>query len=176
MNKQLQEHARNTLKDGLSKCTEKQQRFFKQMYCFKDLEASIDVAVDNIPEDKLDWAMQQVKRTLNNVAKPNWYPLLGDVAEVDEEFATFTHSQWSGWMKYLFSKCSDEEIETVSSAGETVKITKTGCMIIPKWAVDRWKRQMNTEYKDLPEEEKKTDLEEATKMIQMVLRRFVSYI
>ena len=65
MNKKLQEYAREQLKEGLSKCNEKQQYFFKRMYSDNDLEADINDVVDNMPEDKLDWAMQQVESTLN---------------------------------------------------------------------------------------------------------------
>ena len=64
MNNQLKEFARNTLKDGLSLCTDGQQLLFKRMYAGGDLALSISEVVDNMPEDKLDWAMQQVQRTL----------------------------------------------------------------------------------------------------------------
>ncbi len=64
MNNELQNYAREQLKSGLKKCTEGQQRLFKQMYAHKNMDKDIDYAVDNMPEDKLDFAMQQVKRTL----------------------------------------------------------------------------------------------------------------
>ncbi len=95
------------------------------------------------------------------------YPLLGDADEVDEWFAAFAHSRWSEWMKYLFSMCFEYRIEPTLEEpdGELV-------MVIPKQAFKRWKRQMQTEYKDLPEEEKKSDREEAAKIIQLILSRF----
>jgi len=64
MNNQLQDFARQQLKDGLAQCTEAQQMLFKRMYSHKNLEASINDVVDAMPEDKLDWAMQQVERSL----------------------------------------------------------------------------------------------------------------
>lgn len=64
MNEQLQEFARKTLIDGLYQLTEDQHLLFKRMYCHENLEASIEEAVANVPEDKLDWAMQQVQRSL----------------------------------------------------------------------------------------------------------------
>ena len=35
------------------------------MYSHKNLEADIDIVVDNLPEEKLGWAMQQVQATLD---------------------------------------------------------------------------------------------------------------
>ena len=81
MNQQLQEFARTTLKQGLSKLGAEQHRIFKLMYAFRDHEnqrfwrkavspdmtMTIDEVVDNLPEDKLDWAMTQVKTTLDKM-------------------------------------------------------------------------------------------------------------
>lgn len=79
MNEQLQKFARKTLKDGLAKCTEDQQVLFKRMYIpwafgiinenrkltDEELATQINDVVDKMPDDKLDWAMQQVQRTLD---------------------------------------------------------------------------------------------------------------
>ncbi len=65
--------------------------------------------------------------------------------EIIERMAAFAHSQWSGWMKYLFSKCSE----------------RNGEVLIPEWAVKRWGRQADTPYEDLPAEEKASDRDEA---------------
>ncbi len=65
MNNELDNFARESLKDSLAKCTEAEQRLFKQMYAFENINDSIDKAVDNMPSEKLDWAMQQVQRTLD---------------------------------------------------------------------------------------------------------------
>jgi len=69
---------------------------------------------------------------------------LFDFLEVDEEklAAHYHDKQWSRWIKYLFSKLE-------------------GHRHIPKWAWERWARQANTLYKDLPEEEKESDRLEA---------------
>ena len=67
-----------------------------------------------------------------------------------EKLADLAHDQWSGWMQYLFEKSI---------------FNKDGTITIPKWAVDRWTRQMQTDYKDLPEEEKESDRVEAEKML-----------
>jgi len=69
MNKQLQDFARKTLKEELALCTEDQQRRFKQMYAGPatgmNLGVDINMVVDDMDVDKLDWAMEQVKKTLD---------------------------------------------------------------------------------------------------------------
>jgi len=74
------------------------------------------------------------------------------IEELREKLAELAHSQWSGWMDYLFSK-------SVSKAGGT-------CMI-PAWAVKRWHRQMKTPYSELSEEEKDSDRKEADDVLEM---------
>lgn len=77
MNAQLQEFARYTLKLGLAKLPEDSQRVFKLMYATTGsghktvvhLEWTIDKVVDKMPEEKLDWAMQQVENTLAKLRK-----------------------------------------------------------------------------------------------------------
>jgi hypothetical protein len=63
-----------------------------------------------------------------------------------EVMAAYAHAAWSGWMRYLFSTCSENE---------------DGSALLPTWAVERWKRQMNTPYDLLPESEKESDRVEA---------------
>jgi hypothetical protein len=63
-----------------------------------------------------------------------------------EAMAAYAHAAWSGWMRYLFSNCTENE---------------DGTCTIPAWAVERWKRQMNTPYDLLPESEKESDRVEA---------------
>jgi len=72
MNTQLQDFARTQLKQGLSQLSVAWQDKFKMMYArdggkrsFEDAKAmSIDDVVDEMRDDKLDWAMQQVERSL----------------------------------------------------------------------------------------------------------------
>ena len=64
MNKILQDHARSYLKDHLKLLTENHRHTFKLMYSYNNLELPIEDVVDQMPEDKLDWAMQQVQRSL----------------------------------------------------------------------------------------------------------------
>jgi hypothetical protein len=64
MNAQLQEFARNTLKEGLAQCSPDQQMVFKRMYAHGALDMPINQVVDRLSESKLDWAMQQIQNTL----------------------------------------------------------------------------------------------------------------
>ena len=69
MNSDLQEYARSTLIKGLLSLPEENQLFFKRMYSHTDLEKNIIDVINDMPEDKLDWAMQQVERTINEKEK-----------------------------------------------------------------------------------------------------------
>jgi hypothetical protein len=64
VNSTLSAFARQELKDGLAQCDERQRMIFKRMYSHRNLDKPIADVVDAMPEDKLDWAMQQVERTL----------------------------------------------------------------------------------------------------------------
>ena len=68
MNDQMQEFARQTLKDSLANCKAGQRDKFKQMYGFKIRNLPMDVIVDRMPADKLDRAMEQVQRTVDKNA------------------------------------------------------------------------------------------------------------
>jgi len=77
-------------------------------------------------------------------------------ASTREALAKLMHNQWTGWMKYLFSKCSKHW---------------TGGILIPRPLVERWQRQMETPYSDLPEEEKESDRLEADKILELFKKR-----
>jgi len=70
MNNQIQKFARNTIKLGLARLPESHHKLFKQMYSHKNLDAEINAVVDAMPEDKLDWAMQQVQRSIDSYYSP----------------------------------------------------------------------------------------------------------
>lgn len=76
-----------------------------------------------------------------------------------EEFAKYAHNQWNGWMKYLFEKGIDNP---------------DGTHTMPKWAVDRWKKQMETPYDELSEQEKDNDRSEADGMIKVIVMNEVN--
>lgn len=75
--------------------------------------------------------------------------------DVREKAASLCHTQWSGWMKYLFS----------------LSVQNTdGTVTIPKGLVERWQRQITTPYSKLGAEEKKSDRKEADRFIKLLLK------
>jgi len=75
---------------------------------------------------------------------------------IREPLAEYAHVAWAGWMKYLFEKSTRNADGTVT---------------IPAWAVERWTRQAETKYADLPENEKDSDRTEADRMIEIMTTR-----
>ena len=73
--------------------------------------------------------------------------------EIIEKLADYEHDRWSRWQKHLFSKCINNN---------------DGSMTIPKEFVDRWTRQINTNYIDLSEQEKDSDRKEAIRIIECI--------
>ena len=77
-----------------------------------------------------------------------------------EALAKLAHEQWSGWMKYLFSKSIPYKPGEVQA--------EVGAVIIPKWAVDRWKRQMRSSFAELSAKERDSDRTEADKFLAVL--------
>jgi len=79
--------------------------------------------------------------------------------DIIELLADFEHDRWSRWQKYLFSKCI---------------VNVDGSLTIPKELVDRWARQMDTDYDNLSEQEKNSDRKEAIRIIKCIEKRRTS--
>jgi len=79
--------------------------------------------------------------------------------DILEELANLCHDQWSNWMTYLFSNCIEDvgQFDTIN-----------GNLIIPKEYVDRWERQLSTDYKKLSDSEKDSDRKEAKKFLNLL--------
>lgn len=73
-----------------------------------------------------------------------------------EAIAGLCHEQWSGWMKYLFSK------------GSMRADARGPIWVMPAWAVERWQRQMNTPYAELSAAEQDSDRAEADKFLNLI--------
>ncbi len=76
-------------------------------------------------------------------------------SQLREELAALSHEQWSGWMKYMFSKAL---------------MNSDGTWTMPASLFKRWTRQMKTEYADLPDSEKESDRVEADRMLDIFYR------
>ena len=73
--------------------------------------------------------------------------------EIIEKLAAFEHDRWARWQSHVFQKSIKNE---------------DGTYTIPKEFVDRWQRQINTDYNDLYEEEKDSDRREAMKIFECI--------
>jgi hypothetical protein len=67
--------------------------------------------------------------------------------------AAYAHDAWAGWMRYMFSQCTNQA---------------DGSLIIPPALVGRWTRQMCQSYVQLPESETLSDLAEADKILEVM--------
>ena len=81
--------------------------------------------------------------------------------QLKEKLAKFLHEEvWAHWMKYLLNEKAQYMSEDESFA--------YGQYLIEREDADRWDRQMNTTYEDLPEDEKKSDQKLADKLMQLL--------
>jgi len=65
-NSTIETFTRETMKTEIAKLGESQQLLFKRMYSHTDMDKDINDVIDQIPIDKLSWALTQVE---NSVAK-----------------------------------------------------------------------------------------------------------
>lgn len=69
MNDYLQYCARNYLKRTLPLCSIEEQELFKDMYSPENTELGINEVVDNMNSKRLDWAIRQVTKTIDDRIK-----------------------------------------------------------------------------------------------------------
>ena len=69
MNETLQNFARNYLKENLRLLPEDWQLTFKRIYSHQNLYKPINEIVDDMPEERLDPAMEQVRRSVEKLSK-----------------------------------------------------------------------------------------------------------
>ena len=85
--------------------------------------------------------------------------------ELREALASYAHEAWSGWMKYLFSKCNEQDASYFDITDQQIHQRIT---VIPQQLVEHWTRQMNTPYAELSEEEKESDRKEADRILEIL--------
>jgi hypothetical protein len=66
-NKTLIEFAQNQILSGLQQLPNEWIHRFKQMYSHRNLEKSIEKIVRDMPNEKLDWALSQVERSVEKL-------------------------------------------------------------------------------------------------------------
>jgi hypothetical protein len=84
-------------------------------------------------------------------------------ANAIERLAALAHEQWSGWMRYLFSKC----VGVIPHPEQQPGVPEVAA--IPPDLEKRWQRQLSTPYADLPEHEKESDRIEARKVLALLV-------
>ena len=77
--------------------------------------------------------------------------------DLRQALAWVQHNIWSHWMRHLFEVSHLNDDNTV-----TIPSEKVGC----------WKRQMEADYFDLPEEERESDQFQADKIIYFLYRNW----
>ena len=85
-----------------------------------------------------------------------------------ELLAAKQHDIWSHWMKYQFSKCIPQKVMSKNATTGQMEEIETGNLVIPKSLVERWTRQMETDYVHLTEEEKQSDRNQVKKFAQLI--------
>lgn len=78
------------------------------------------------------------------------------IAELREQFAALCHEQWSDWMRWLF---------------KASVLMGDGTVEIPRPLVERWLRQVDTDYANLPDDEQVSDRNEADRFIRILTAR-----
>lgn len=69
MNKTVEDFMRNQIKNGLKQLPDSWKELFKRMYSHKDLSKDINKVVDDMPIEKLDWALSQVENSMKKMEK-----------------------------------------------------------------------------------------------------------
>ena len=64
MNETVITFIRNKIKEGLGKLSEEHKLTFNRMYSFENLDKDVNEVVDEMPEEKLDWALTQVENSM----------------------------------------------------------------------------------------------------------------
>lgn len=75
------------------------------------------------------------------------------MSELREQLAAIEHQRWADWQRYMHDQCEPGP---------------DGTLIIPKDKVERWVRQVETVYADLPEEEKDSDRQQVDRVWHII--------
>lgn len=73
--------------------------------------------------------------------------------DLRERFSDLQHDIWARWMRWMFEQGTHNP---------------DGSWTMPAMKVERWTRQMNATYAELPDHERKSDRELADEMLAIV--------
>ena len=71
MNDILEKFARQWLKDNIKKIPISWELKFRHLYTSGDFHKPINIIIDEIHPDRLDWAMEQVQNSIKKLTKEN---------------------------------------------------------------------------------------------------------
>lgn len=69
MNKTVSNFTKQQIKEGLKQLPDSWQMMFKRMYAHNSFDCDIETVVNNMPDEKLDWALSQVENSLKKISK-----------------------------------------------------------------------------------------------------------
>jgi chromosome segregation ATPase len=134
----------------------KRETIERQAEKIKQLEADMADLNGETQRGRADRAEQQLKTIVNSLQKLS--TLLDGVGI--EVLAEAQHAIWASWMKWMFE-----------AGGETWHLGRhdgEDHWVMSNDKYERWHRQMNTPYADLPEDEKESD--------RMVVREHLGFL
>lgn len=79
----------------------------------------------------------------------------GALDGIFERLAHIEHERWSHWQRYVHSHCIRQA---------------DGSLLIPSDLVERWERQITTDYADLTDQEKNGDREQVKKYLPLIVK------
>lgn len=71
-----------------------------------------------------------------------------------DRLAEIEHARWAHWQRYVHDNCRHEE---------------DGSLVIPAELVDRWEKQIATQYAELTEAERRSDLEQVHRYLPTII-------
>jgi len=88
--------------------------------------------------------------------------------EIKERLAAEVHKVWAEWMEYMFSQGYTKK----TSHAIFGKPSPEEIWVMPEEKIDRWQRQMKTDYQDLPEGEKESERYIAERYLEHLKEEF----
>jgi len=118
MQESIRKEYKLRIKKGLEKLDKGCHSLFKRMYSHDNLERDINEVVDRIPDNKLDNALSQVERTINNISATS------EVIEQNDCFVSDTCVATPEGLKKVKELRKGDLVYSTSDVSEMVKKSK----------------------------------------------------